>query len=177
MNKEQFKKPIAFRRLDDGELFTINEDGFSYSLEGSKKAWPNHLHSKFNARHLPLPYFEPIYNNTDLNKVYTPPVTKFSQLWEILVPTIIDGKPVRTRYHKVWDAKIRKISKGLTILTPAKGQWISKEGELFEERMIPVRISCTEDEIRAIMDITAKYYKQKAVMAYLVSDKVMIKDY
>ena len=39
-------------------------------------------------------------------------------LWEILVPTIhsSNGKPIRTRFHKVWDKKVREISGGLTIM-------------------------------------------------------------
>jgi len=93
-------------------------------------------------------------------------------LWEILVPTIMDGKPVRTKYHKKWDEKVRAISNGLTILKPAKGEWISSSGELFAERMIPVRIACSEDAIEEIMDITISYYKQEEVMAYKVSEYV-----
>jgi len=97
-------------------------------------------------------------------------------LWEILVPTVSnEGKPYRTRYHKVWDSKVKEISGGLTILTPAKGQWISKEGELFTERMIPVRILCTEDEINIIIDMTMKYYDQLAILAYEVSNKYILK--
>ncbi len=100
------------------------------------------------------------------------------KLWEILVPTMTpEGKPIRTRYHRVWDAKVREISKGLTILQPAKGQWISQHGELFTERMIPVRIACTEPQINQIADMTAKYYRQKAVMFYEISNRVVIKHY
>jgi len=98
-------------------------------------------------------------------------------LYEILVPTIMDNKPVRTKFHKVWDEKVRKISKGLTILKPAIGNWIDKEGILFVERMIPVRIMCTEEQIIEICDITAKYYKQKAIMYYKISSEVYIKSY
>ena len=99
------------------------------------------------------------------------------ELWEILVPTVMNDKPVRTRYHRVWDEKVRSISRGLTVLTPAKGQWISPDGELFVERMIPVRIACTRDDIDKIADMTAKYYEQEAVMYYRVSDIVVIKHF
>lgn len=98
-------------------------------------------------------------------------------LWEILVPTIMDGKPVHTRFHCVWDEKVREITGGLTVLRPAKGYWVSPDGELAEERMIPVRIKCTEKEIEYISDLTAKYYKQEAVMYSLVSEKCIIKHY
>lgn len=69
------------------------------------------------------------------------------------------------------------ISGGLTIYRPSKGQWISKEGELFEERMIPVRIMCSREDIEKIADLTAQYYNQKAVMFYLISTESYIKHY
>ncbi len=97
-------------------------------------------------------------------------------LWEIMVPTQFnDGRPIKTRHHRVWDEKVRAISGGLTIYKPAVGQWISQEKELFKERMIPVRIACSEVEINKIIDITMKHYDQLAVMAYVISEKVIIK--
>ena len=102
-------------------------------------------------------------------------MTAPNYLWEILVPTVRnDGRPYRTRYHRVWDARIRAISGGLTILSPAKGQWVSPNNVLFKERMIPVRIMCTEEEIKEITAITLEYYDQEAVMFYAVSDRVRV---
>lgn len=99
-----------------------------------------------------------------------------NQLWEILVPTVSnEGKPYRTRYHRVWDAKVRDITGGLTIMAPAKGQWKSPDGELFIERMIPVRIACSREQIDVIIDLTMKYYDQLAVMAYRISEECLIK--
>lgn len=99
-------------------------------------------------------------------------------LWEILVPTIRpDGKPYTTRFHRTWDERVRKITGGLTVLQPVKGQWVSQAGGLFMERMIPVRIACTEAQIEQIADLVAKQYEQLAVMWYRVSDKVRIKHY
>lgn len=78
------------------------------------------------------------------------------------------------RYHRVWDEKVRAISGGLTILRPAIGQWISPNGELFKERMIPVRVACTENQIREIALFTKGYYNQLAVMYYRVADMVVV---
>lgn len=99
------------------------------------------------------------------------------ELWEILVPTVRhDGRAIRTRFHKVWDEKVRAICGGLTILQPAKGQWVHPDdGTLFAERMIPVRIMCTRPEIEKIIDMTLEYYDQIAVMAYRVSDTVILR--
>ena len=120
-------------------------------------------------------------------------------LWEILVPMEKRVKTARpslslsegeyaveleawqkqnsysTRYHRVWDAKVRTITGGLTILTPAKGQWISPAGELYQERMIPVRIVATREQIDQIIDLTMKYYDQLAVLCYKLSDEVILR--
>jgi hypothetical protein len=99
-------------------------------------------------------------------------------LWEILVPTVHNnGKPFRTRFHKVWDAKVRAITGGLTIFKPAFGQWKSDEGTVFVERMIPVRIACTREQIQLISDFAAQHYEQLAIMFYLVSEEVHIVSY
>lgn len=104
------------------------------------------------------------------------PKVEAKYMWEIFVPTISnDGVPFRTRYHKVWDAKVRVITNGLTIFKPAVGQWEFK-GKLFKERMIPVRIMCTEKEMNNISDMTAKYYNQLAICFYKFGEAT-IKEY
>lgn len=98
-------------------------------------------------------------------------------MWEILVPTVVpntNGKKFfRTRYHRVWDKKVREITGGLTIMSPAKGQWVSPNNFLFTERMIPVRIMCDRDSIEDIIKMTMEYYKQEAVLCYKISDEVI----
>lgn len=99
-------------------------------------------------------------------------------LWEILVPTVRnDGKPFRTRYHRVWDERVREISGGLSVIHPIKGQWVAGCGTLYAERMIPVRFMGTREEADQIADMTAAYYDQKAVMYYRISEEVYIKHY
>lgn len=98
-------------------------------------------------------------------------------LWQILVPTIRnDGRPIKTRFHRVWDAKVRNISGGLTIVPPVIGQWENPEenGKLYKERMIPVQIACTTDEIIEIANMSKKYYEQEKIFVYLLSEKVFI---
>jgi hypothetical protein len=104
-------------------------------------------------------------------------VGRKEELWEVLVPTVRrnDGRPIHTRFHKVWDKKVEAISGGLTILTPiGKGIWLH-EGQTIRERMIPVRVMCTREQIEQIIDLTLEYYDQLAVMAYRVSDEVILK--
>ncbi len=99
-----------------------------------------------------------------------------SELWEILVPTVRnDGHPFRTRYHRVWDEKVKAISGGMTILTPTKGKWIAPDGEEFHERMIPVRILCSREDINKVIDMSMIYYDQLAILAYKISSDVILK--
>ncbi len=98
------------------------------------------------------------------------------KMWEILVPTTrADGRPYRTRYHRVWDEKVRAITGGLTVLPVVRGQWVSPNKQLFTERMIPVRIATSRENIEKIADMTMAYYEQQAVMAYRVSDEVILR--
>jgi len=95
-------------------------------------------------------------------------------LFEILVPCQWnDGKPIRTRHHREWDKRVRAISDGMTILKPGKGQWVHND-ELYEDRIIPVRIFCTHAQITAISQITIEHYEQLAVMYYQLSDWCLI---
>lgn len=100
-------------------------------------------------------------------------------MWEILVPTerrLEPGKFYTTRYHRVWDAKVREITGGLTVMAPARGQWISPvTGELFNERMIPVRVMASREEMEKVIDLTIKYYDQLAVLCYKISDEVILR--
>lgn len=103
--------------------------------------------------------------------------TPSKSMWEVLVPTVkpnSDGtKFFTTRYHRVWDEKVRAISGGLTIMSPSKGQWVSPHGTLFVERMIPVRIVASREEVLEIVKMTAEYYSQEAVLCYKISDDVI----
>ena len=97
-------------------------------------------------------------------------------MWEILVPTMhyVSGNPIKTRFHRIWDAKVRALTGGLTIMPVAKGQWVNPNNVLFTERMIPVRIMCSEEQIKEILPMTKKYYNQEAIMYYRISDCVEI---
>lgn len=97
-------------------------------------------------------------------------------LYEILVPTVRqNGKPIRLRFHKVWDKKVYDITHGLTIMPVSIGYWKPHtEADVIRERMIPVRIACTEEQIKQIAKMTKKYYEQDAIFYYRVSDEVII---
>lgn len=97
-------------------------------------------------------------------------------LWEILVPTKFEDtqKPVSLKHHKEWDKFVHKVAGGSTIMTPCKGYWIDSD-KLYKDRVIPVRIACTEKQIHKIIDFTLHHYRQIAVMAYKLSDTIILK--
>ena len=98
------------------------------------------------------------------------------KMFTILVPTErrVGGKPYRTRFHRVWDAKVREISGGLTIMSPVKGQWMHGH-DLFTERMIPVMFMGTEEQKDKIVDMTIDYYDQLAVLCWEISSNVTLR--
>lgn len=96
-------------------------------------------------------------------------------MWRIFVPAASnEGEEYTVAEHNVWDALVREITGGLTIHKTAKGQWVSPKGELFVEKMIPVDVACTRDQINQIAKMTAEFYKQQAVLCYKMSDEVLI---
>lgn len=98
------------------------------------------------------------------------------QVWEVLVPASRGKQHFAYEHHKAWDAKVRAITGGLTIMAAAKGEWVNEaDGSLHTDKVIPVRLACREDQIGEIIDITLEHYKQTAVMAYKVSEQVIIK--
>lgn len=104
-------------------------------------------------------------------RVAHPDPEETKRMWMIFVPTIRnDGRPLRLRFHRVWDEKVKEITGGLTINPPVKGVWVSEEGDEYRERMIPVSIMATRDEIARICDFTKEYYEQIEVLAYEVGD-------
>lgn len=99
------------------------------------------------------------------------------KMWELYVPCVRNnGRPIRTRCHREWDSRVRRISGGLTIYPPVRGQWISPAtSNLFVERMIPVRIACTREQIKKIIDMTIDFYDQEAVLCTKISEEVILK--
>jgi len=59
------KKIIKFIRVDDGEEFTLNEDGETYSLEFMKRKFPKSLTHKYRKEHLMGSHFRPVYSKED----------------------------------------------------------------------------------------------------------------
>lgn len=96
------------------------------------------------------------------------------KLWEILVPASSKEQEFKFEHHKMWDEYVKSLAGGLTVLKTGKGQWISPDGKLFKDRVIPVRIMCKKKQIKKIIKFTIEHYNQEAVLAYKVSNKVIL---
>jgi hypothetical protein len=98
-----------------------------------------------------------------------------TELWTVLVPaTYPDGQEIDVFTHRLWDERVRTLVGGLTIMKPVKGEWVSLDGDIFREQMIPVLVACTEDQLDQVIGLVAEFYQQQAVMAYRTSDKCKI---
>lgn len=97
-------------------------------------------------------------------------------MWEILVPTAgNDGTPFSVRHHRTWDEHVKILAGGMTLLKPVRGTWVDPTSSTeYTERMIPVRIVCTEEQIVEICKETARMYDQVAVLATLVAERTVL---
>lgn len=98
------------------------------------------------------------------------------QMWEILVPTVgNDGTPFSIRHHREWDALVKKVSGGMTLVQPVRGTWIDPaDGAEYRERMIPVRLLATKEQIVDVCKETARHYDQLAVLASLIATETVM---
>lgn len=96
------------------------------------------------------------------------------RMWEVLVPASGKDQDFSYEHHKMWDEYVKSLAGGLTILKTGKGEWVSPDGKLFMDRVIPVRIMCKKKHIKKIIKYTIDHYNQEAVLAYKVSNKVIL---
>jgi len=95
-------------------------------------------------------------------------------LWEVLVPCESNyGFTFSLDYHKGWDAKVKALTGGLTIMKKARGEWVSNFGQTFIDEVIPVRIACNRATLNKILAMTKDYYEQEAIFAFKVSEEVI----
>jgi hypothetical protein len=98
-----------------------------------------------------------------------------NMLWEILVPaTRACGTPIEVAHHHAWDAFVQERAGGMTLYKPTRGTWVDS-GRVITEPMIPVRILCSESIISEIVDFTIEHYEQEAVLAYRVSECIILR--
>ncbi len=91
-------------------------------------------------------------------------------LYEILLPAA--APPAR---HRAWEKHVASLAGGVS-LPPGqiRGRWKGKGDSLTRERQIPVRVACLRSELSRILRFTARHYRQEEVMAYRISDQVVV---
>ena len=85
------------------------------------------------------------------------------------------GQQFPIEHHWQWDEKVREIAGGLTIFKAAKGQWLNPDGKLFTDKMIPVEVMCSQDDISKIIDMTMDHYRQEAIYAHKMNVEPIIR--
>jgi hypothetical protein len=97
-------------------------------------------------------------------------------LWEILVPSYYNnGKKVPLSYHKAWDREVAGLSKGLTVMRPARGSWVpGGHRPVQKEQVIPVRFIADEDTAKVVLSFTRRFYQQQESMMYVVSSHILL---
>ena len=97
-------------------------------------------------------------------------------MWEVLVPTVgNDGTPFSVRHHRAWDSYVKALSGGMTLIPPVRGDWIDPATSTeYRERMIPVRVVVTREQIVDLCKETARHYDQLAVLAYLIGTQTVM---
>lgn len=73
------------------------------------------------------------------------------------------GTEIPVEYHSIFDKFVHNIVGGSTILRSALGTWVSPEGDLVTERMIPVLIGCEDNQILRILTFAKTHYNQDAI--------------
>jgi hypothetical protein len=92
-------------------------------------------------------------------------------VWEIIVPaTSNEGSDFLLEHHQKWDAYVRSIAGGVTIMKSSTGYWLNQTGKLYVEKIIPCRIICTYDQIMDIVRFTAKHYHQEAITCFQMAE-------
>ena len=102
---------------------------------------------------------------------------KNQKLYEILIPIINNrGERFSAEHHKKWNNKALKIAGKFIIMKVIKEEWINLFGkEFYKNKMIPIRISCTKNQIEKIIQITIKHYNQEVILAYIISEKALLR--
>lgn len=78
-------------------------------------------------------------------------------------------------HHYEWDDYVRKVAGGVTIFRSAQGEWVEPEtNRRYSERMIPVQVACSREDMLKIATFTKEHYNQKKVFFYEVSNRVFI---
>lgn len=84
-------------------------------------------------------------------------------LYEILIPVANnDGKEFPEKYRQAFIDFIGILVGGVTVYPVVDGQWYEGENR-YAEKMIPVRINCTDKEIDAIAWEAKKTFEQKKI--------------
>ena len=101
------------------------------------------------------------------------------KLYEILIP-LYTNKGIAFEKEVVEDffLKVSDLLGGITILGEAAivvGAWRGKDGTLFTDSSIPIRVAVSvPQELREVLALARTTFDQEAIFAFKISDEVII---
>jgi len=102
---------------------------------------------------------------------------KNKSLWEIMIPKNIDKHTIfHVSSHRQWNKYVEELTGGMVFFSNLDRRWISstKTSPYFDNK-IPVRIFCSKEQMDKIIDFTMQHYDQKHVIAYELSNNIILK--
>jgi len=99
-------------------------------------------------------------------------------LWEIFVPKNHNEKTIYgVSHHREWNRKVTTETDVILLSsTPYKKKSCPTIGKcFFSEEMILLRVCCTSEEFDKILDITIDHYDRDEIIAFKISDKMIVK--
>jgi len=91
------------------------------------------------------------------------------KLFEILIPA-----ERKLEHHLDWDAKVTSITGGLSIMPIIRGHWQSDLECIVREKMVPVRLIASDEQMLQIAQLTGEHYQQKSIMYYVISQEAFV---
>lgn len=90
-----------------------------------------------------------------------------NEIWEFLVPTKFKDKPIKEKYHKALDKKLKDIKDDIVIIVPTKTKW-----KIDSDDFMPLRLVFNHNDYDLISKTISEHYK-KEILHYILSKKVV----
>jgi len=99
-------------------------------------------------------------------------------LWEIFIPKNNNRETIyEVSHHREWNKKVTTETDVILLSSdPHKKKSCPTIGEsFFSEEMILLRVCCTPEEFDKILDITVQHYDRPEIIAFKLSENMIVK--
>ncbi len=74
-----------------------------------------------------------------------------------------DGTIFNKAHHGTFIRKVLTVAGGYSWLPEIDGAWVNSHCEVVKEKMIPIRVACTDENIKEIASFAKQHYEQEAI--------------